>query len=165
MQLLDMDQILIGSGIIFFLGWLIPSPLSWFARRKLQAEHRLLQEHLNTKMKIEAKGISLLEEEREHLKQMNENLRITNQALQQKPGRSELRLLYIYDQAVNLMLARAPGFAPTWQAVLAEVEQEMKHTDQGLRAFVKKVLRPSAPFERLSPQSLRLLNSQNPEGH
>jgi hypothetical protein len=66
-QLLDMNQILIGSGVIFFLGWLIPSPLSWSARRKLQAENRLLQEHLNTKMKIEAKGMSLLEQEKEHL--------------------------------------------------------------------------------------------------
>jgi hypothetical protein len=86
-QLLDMNQILIGSGVIFFLGWLIPSPLSWSARRKLQAEYRLLQEHLNTKMKIEAKGMSLLGQEKEHLKQMNENLRITNQTLQNKPGR------------------------------------------------------------------------------
>jgi hypothetical protein len=164
-QLLDMNQILIGSGVIFFLGWLIPSPLSWSARRKLQAENRLLQEHLNTKMKIEAKGMSLLEQEKEYLKQMNENLRITNQTLQNKPGRSELRLLYIYDQAVNIMLARAPGFAPTWQAVLAEVEKEMQKTDQGIRAFVKKVFRPSAQLESLSTQSIRLLNRQNSEGN
>jgi hypothetical protein len=163
--LLDMNQILIGSGIIFFLGWLIPSPLSWSARRKLQAEHRLLQEHLNMKMKIEAKGISDMEQEKEHLKQMNENLRITNQTLQTKPGRPELRLLCLYDQAIHIMLARAPGFAPTWQAVLAEVEMEMQKTDQGMRAFVKKVFRPSAQPESLSTQSNRLLNSQNPEGH
>lgn len=163
--MLDMNQILIVSGVIFFLGWLIPSPLSWSARRKLQAEHRLLQEHLNMKMKIEAKGISDMEQEKEHLKQMNENLRITNQTLQTKPGRPELRLLCIYDQAINIMLARAPGFAPTWQAVLAEVEMEMQKTDQGIRAFVKKVFRPSAQPESLSTQSIRLLNSQNPEGH
>jgi hypothetical protein len=163
--LLDINQILIVSGIIFFLGWLIPSPLSWSARRKLQAEHRLLQDHLNMKMKIEAKGISDMEQEKEHLKQMNENLRITNQTLQTKPGRPELRLLCTYDQAIHIMLARAPGFAPTWQAVLAEVEMDMQKTDQGIRAFVKKVFRPSAQPESLSTQNIRLLNSQNPEGH
>jgi hypothetical protein len=63
------------------------------------------------------------------------------------------------------MLARAHGFAPTWQAVLAEVEKEMKKTDQGIRAFVKKVFRPSAQLESLSTQSIRLLNRQNPEGN
>src|SRR5919205_987472 len=104
----------IGLGGIFVLGWLLPSPLQRSARRTLQAENRALREHLYTKMEIDAAGLSQLKQEHERLKQMNEHLRITNHTLRNKPGRAELRLLSIYDEAINILCATAPGFAPVW---------------------------------------------------
>jgi len=143
----------IGLGGIFLLGWLIPSPLQWSARRKLQAENRALCEHLYTKMETDAAGLSQLKKENESLKQMNENLRITNHTLRNKPGRAELRLLHIYDEAVNIMCAKAPGFAPVWQGVVTEVESSMQETEQGMRAFVRKVFRPSAQLWQNTKES------------
>jgi hypothetical protein len=152
---------LIGLVCIFVLGWLIPSPLSWSVRRKLHAENRSLREHLYTKMETDAAGMLQLKQENERLKQMNEHLRITNHTLRHKPGRGELRLLHIYDEAVKIMCAKAPGFAPVWQSVVAEFESSMQETEQGMRAFVKKVFRPSAQLERLATDQSRFSNRQN----
>ena len=153
----DLEKMLIGMGIALGLGWLIPSPFSWFSRRKQLKENHSLREHLHRKMEIDAEGMGKLKDEVDQLKQMNENLRITNQTLRNKPGRAELRLLQIYDQAINVMLVKVPGFAPSWQTVLEGIEKEMNQTDQGLRAFVKKVLRPSKQLEGLSTESVRLM--------
>jgi hypothetical protein len=127
----------------------------------LHAENRALREHLFTKMETDAAGLSQLKQEYERLKQMNEHLRITNHTLRHKPGRAELRLLHIYDEAINIMCAKAPGFAPVWHGVVADVERGMQETEQGMRAFVKKVFRPSAQLERLATAKSRLRNWQN----
>jgi len=111
-------------------------------------------------MEIDAEGLRALKVENEELKKRNENLRATNQALRGKPGRAELRVLYLYDRAVDVMLARVPGFAPAWQAVLSEVEEELEQADQGLAAFVKRVVSPSRQLRELSAESIRLLNRQ-----
>ena len=160
-----MDPFLIAGFIIVVLVllalFLCPSPLSWIAHRKLQAEIRTLREHLHTKMEIDAKGLGQLKDDYAKLKNVNENLRVRIQTFQNKPGRAELRLLHIYDRAINTMLARTPGFAPVWQVVLTEAETEMQQADRGIRAFVTKVFRPSAQVEHLSTASTHLLNRKN----
>ena len=67
-----------------------------------------------------AREASFREQQKEldSLKQQNENLRMTINTLEQKPGRAEIRTLHVYDKAINLMQKRAPGFAPVWQEVL-----------------------------------------------
>ena len=106
-----MEIILGAFVVVLVLGWLIPSPFSWAARRKLQAENRSFREHLHTQMEIDATGIAEMRKESAQLRQMNENLRITVQTLKNKPDRRELHLLQTYDRAINIMLERAPGFA------------------------------------------------------
>jgi hypothetical protein len=165
MENFTLNQILIAIGCLLVLGWLVPSPLSWFTYRKLQDENRALRDHLHLRMQIDAEGTRQLKLENDNLKQLNANLRVTNDTLRNKPGHAELRLLHIYDEAINLMLARAPGFAPTWQSVLEEVGNGMKETEQGLRGFVRKVFRPSERNRTLSVESTRLLNQQPPEQH
>lgn len=165
MDSLTLNQILIGIGCILILGWLIPSPFSWFTYRKLQEENRALRDHLHLRMQIDAEGTRQLKQENDNLKQTNSNLRVTNDTLRNKPGRAELRLLHVYDEAINIMLARAPGFAPTWQTVLQEVDDEMKQAEQGVRGFVRKVFHPGEYTKSLSVESTRLLNQQTPEQH
>jgi hypothetical protein len=157
-------EYLVGLGcLIFFLGWLLPSPFSWLQLRKLRQENQAYRDHLHTQMEINAAGLHHLKHELTQLKLQNENLRITTHTLGNQPGRAELRLLHSYDRAINIMLAKAPGFAPVWQAVIGEVEKEMRETEHGVRAFMRKIIRPSAPRYSLSHESLRLLNSQPPE--
>jgi hypothetical protein len=88
------------------------------------------------------------ESELEQLRKTNENLRITVRSLQNKPGRAEIRQLHVYDKAIHSMLAKAPGFAPTWEMVLKEAEDEIAQTETGIGAFMRKVF---VPRKQLSP--------------
>jgi len=121
-------------------------------KAELQKEIEKMREHLHRQMEISAKGSDQLHQDLIDLKKQNENLRITVATLQNKPGRAEIRTLEIYERAVQTMNSKAPGFAGAWQAALAEAEQEMKETEGGLRALVRKVFR-SAPGSHGSQQS------------
>ena len=110
--------------------------------RGLNKEITKLKESLYTKMQIDTKGHMTRENELEQLRKHNENLRVSMKSLLQKPGRAEIRQLHVYDLAIHTMLAKAPGFAPTWEMVLKEAEEEIRHTETGLSAFVRKVFIP-----------------------
>ena len=107
--------------------------------RSLSREMAKLKESLYTKMQIDAKGQMAREYELEQLRKANEHLRVTVRSLQSKPGRAEIRQLHVYDRAIHAMLARAPGFAPTWEMVLKEAEDEVAQAETGITAFMRKV--------------------------
>jgi hypothetical protein len=121
--------------------------VTWFSgvmsRRGLNKELKELKKHLNMQMSITTKGTESMQKELDGLKQQNENLRVSIASLQQKPGRAELRTLQVYDRAIGLMQKRAPGFAPVWQEVLGEAEEEMGRNEGGFGKLLKKVFRPS----------------------
>ena len=129
----------------------------WFnglaKKRELSKSLKQLREHLNNQMSITAKGTSEYVREIEQLKQQNENLRITVATLKNKPGRGELHTLQVYDKAIHLMYEKAPGFAPSWEAVIKEVESEMKRADTGLTALFKKIVRPSLMTGNPQPET------------
>jgi len=105
-------------------------------------EIKKLKGSLYTKMEIDAKGHKTREDELEKLRKQNENLRITVKSLQQKPNRAEIRQLHVFDKAIHAMLARAPGFAATWEMVLKESEDEIEKSETGITAFMRKVFVP-----------------------
>ena len=114
-------------------------------RRSLVREIANLKNHLHTHMEISAKGNESNKNELETLKKQAENLRMTVATLKAKPGRTELRTLHIYDKAIHLMFERAPGFAPAWEGILKEAEQDMQDTEKGFFPLMRKVFRPSLP--------------------
>ncbi len=118
---------------------------SLLKQRTLRKEIANLKESLYTKLQIEAKGHMTRENELDELKRQNENLRVTLRSLQQKPGRAEIRQLHVYDKAVHAMLARAPGFAPTWEMVVREAEEEIRQTESGISAFFRRVFISPSP--------------------
>lgn len=120
----------------------------YLAQRALLRELEELKGSLFTKLKIETKAQVQLDAELEQLRRHNENLRITVASLQQKPGRAELRQLQVYDRALHMMLANAPGFAPAWEEVLKQAEREMRETETGFGAFVRKVFVSQLPSPR-----------------
>jgi hypothetical protein len=101
-----------------------------------------LKELLQTKLEVEARAQRGLHDELDALRKQNENLRVTVKTLQQKPDRTELRQLYVYDAAVRALLSKSPGFGPAWQTVLNEAELQIAETETGLRAFVRRALSP-----------------------
>lgn len=131
----------LGVGIVFALIVYI-----WqFAKRKDQerihlAEIAGLKKMLTDRMDLESEGVAKLKEENEDLKQKNENLRITNSALLQKPGRQEIQRLHIYQTAVDRLTINAPGFGQAWQSALKESEEEFSKIYSGSIPFWKKVL-------------------------
>jgi hypothetical protein len=126
---------------------LIVSFSGWASRRSLTKENQALREYLNTHASIHAKGSQALVNELEILKKQNENLRNSLEALKSKPGRNELRTLYLYDHAIRLMNQRALGFAPVWEMVLQEVEDKLHQIDKGAIAWVRSIIQPSLAYK------------------
>jgi hypothetical protein len=108
---------------------------------------RDLQSHLNTQLKINATGNEKLLAELESLRSQNETLRVNLAALQQKPGRAELRQLQVFDAAIRTLREQAPGFAPAWEKAVRQAETELEAADSGLMKLVRRVIPglPGAP--------------------
>ena len=121
-----------------------------FKSLTLSRDNKTLKSHLHTQMEITAKGNQNTQSELETLRKQNENLRITVATLKNKPGKAELRTLQLYDRAIRTMHEKAPGFAPAWENVLKEAEEEMQKTDTGVLPFIRKVLGPSVSRESVS---------------
>lgn len=110
------------------------------SERALEKEIKSLKEMVATKMEVEADGLAKIKLENENLAKQNENLRITNAALMQKPGRAEINRLQIYQKAVDRLIINSPGFGAAWQSALKESEDEFAQIYSGIQAFWKKVL-------------------------
>lgn len=113
--------------------------------KRLQTEMRDLEMHLNTQLKINASGNNTIQEKVDSLKEQNETLRVNLAALQNKPGRSELRALHTMETAVRLMREQAPGFASAWEVALRQAENEYDEAVGGLRKLVRKVIALPGP--------------------
>ena len=129
--------LLIIAGII--LGGAISYLKSLLTLRKHKKELKEYKDHLDRQMKITNAGNSTLVKELETLKKEAENLRISVQTLNQKPGRAELKLLNIYDAALRKMMSQAPGFSTAWEHSLQEAEREYEANETGLKSIVSKV--------------------------
>ncbi|MBN2815852.1 MAG: hypothetical protein JXQ67_04165 [Campylobacterales bacterium] len=129
------------GGIV--IGYFVSFLKSRFEVGKYKKELREYKEHLNRQMKITNEGNKNLEDELTRLKKESENLRVSLQTMSQKPGRSEIRLLNIYDGALRKMMMRAPGFAPAWEMSLQEAEKEYEENEKGFKSIIKKVFGPS----------------------
>jgi len=108
--------------------------------KRLSAEMKDLQGHLNTQLKINATGNEALRTELESLRSQNETLRVNYAALQQKPGRAEQRQLQIYEIAIRTMREQAPGFAPAWENALRQGESELEAAESGFKKLVRRVI-------------------------
>jgi hypothetical protein len=108
--------------------------------KRVEADLRALQGHLNTQLKINAYGNEALNTELESLRRQNENHRVNIAALQQKPGRAEQRLLQIHEAAIRTMREQAPGFAPAWEKALRQAEADLEATDSGFKKLMRRVI-------------------------
>ena len=108
--------------------------------KKNKEEIAKLKNMLADRMDIESEGLKKVKEENEQLKKMNENLRVTNATLMQKPGRAEVQRLQVYQRAVDRLVINSPGFGAAWQSALKESEEEFESTYNGTQAFWKKIL-------------------------
>ena len=95
----------------------------------------------------------------DRLKQEKNNLQITIQALNHKPGRKEIRQYFICQTALDIMFEKAPGFAPAWQITLKEAEGLFEKSERGVVPLLKRLM-PSSPdkqaeeYEKISRISI-----------
>ncbi len=131
----------------------------YLRRRELTQELNRLRTHLHTKLEIDSRENERRKQELEILKQERDNLRITVQSLNQKPGRKEIRQYYVYQTALDMMFEKAPGFAPAWQITLKEAEALFAKSEKGVVPLLKRLM-PTNPdkqieqYEKLSRVSL-----------
>ena len=111
--------------------------------KRISEENKELQTHLNTQLKINAKGNEALQSKLDELREQNETLRGNLNVAKQKPGRAELRHLQVMETAVSAMREQAPGFAPAWEKALRDAEAAEEAAEGGLKKLMRKVL-PSA---------------------
>lgn len=144
----------------------------WNKRRALRKDSRQLREHLHTQMTISSQGNQTLLLEVEQLKKQNENLRISLATMKNRPDKSELQTLYLYDKAIHLMYEKAPGFAPAWESTMKEAEIELDKMNTGVLAWVKKIIRPSLGSGRSqlnrpseSDTDIQVIKQENKSGH
>ena len=128
-------------------------------RRELSREVGRLRGHLHTKLEIDSTENERRKQKIEILKQERDNLRITVQSLNQKPGRKEIRQFYVYQTALDIMFEKAPGFAPAWQITLKEAEKLFEKSEKGVVPLLKRLM-PTNPdkqveeYEKISRVSL-----------
>lgn len=108
--------------------------------KRLEGELKDMQKHLNTQLKINASGNETLQTELDLLRLQNENLRVNNAAMSQKPGRAEMRLLQVHEIAIRTMREQAPGFAAAWENALRQGEAELEAADSGLKKLMRRVI-------------------------
>lgn len=113
-------------------------------RRELAKEVDRLRSHLHTKLEIDSSENERRKKELEQLKQERDNLQITVQSLNQKPGRKEIRQYFVYQTAIDIMFEKAPGFAPAWQITLKEAEELFEKSEKGVVPLLKRLM-PSTP--------------------
>jgi hypothetical protein len=150
MELSFQTILFIIGGVV--IGWFLSFIKSRFEVSKYKKEIKEYKEHLNRQMKITNDGSKAQENELNKLKKENENLRISVQTLGQKPGRAELRLLNIYDNALRKMQMQAPGFSSAWEMSLQEAEAEYEANETGLKSIIKRVFKPSLA-QSIEPQA------------
>jgi hypothetical protein len=154
----------------FYLGFVLGLLLAFFTWVKgilkamsLKKEIKQLKEGMYAKMKVETKGQMALDDEIGHLRNENENLRVSVKSLQQKPGRAEIRQLHIYDKAIRSLLGKSPGFGPAWEMVLKDAEEDFRQSETGLRAFVRKVFSLQIP-QQFQAKNIAEIETKKSEG-
>ncbi|MFV0436957.1 MAG: hypothetical protein ACK5PS_06135 [Desulfopila sp.] len=135
-------------------------------RRELVKEVDRLRSHLHTKLEIDSADNERRKAEISRLKQERDNLRITVQSLNQKPGRKEIRQYYIYQTALDIMFEKAPGFAPAWQVTLKEAERLFEQSESGVVPLLKRLMPSSADkqveeYEKISKISMDSTQKKN----
>jgi len=124
--------------------------------KRLEGELKDMQRHLNTQLKINASGNETLRSELDLLRLQNENLRVNNAAMSQKPGRAEMRLLQVHEVAIRMMREQAPGFAAAWENAMRQGELELDEADSGLKKLLRRVIPGLA-----SPQTPAKIETRN----
>lgn len=135
------QYLLIGLGVglvVAFVVWASMAIKRSKIKTKADEEIKKYKEMISQRMELESEGLSKYKSELEEVKKQNENLRITVQTLQQKPGRSEINRLQVYQRAVDRMMINSPGFGPVWQTALKESEDEFKKINTGFIPFIRR---------------------------
>ncbi|MES2996486.1 MAG: hypothetical protein V4733_06720 [Verrucomicrobiota bacterium] len=120
-------------------------------RLRLESDIKDLQSHLNIQLKINASGNQTIQAELESLRIQNENLRVNQAALQQKPGRAEMRMLQVYEMAIRRLQEQAPGFATAWEQARRQAENDTDAAESGLRKLVRRILPATSPVNPSVP--------------
>lgn len=143
-------------GVIFCI---IVYVRGFLRRRELTKEVERLRTHLHTKLEIDSTDNERRKQETERLKQERDNLRITVQSLNQKPGRKEIRQYFLYQTALDMMFEKAPGFAPAWQVTIKEAEALFDKSERGVVPLLKRLMptnldKQAEEYEKISKLSI-----------
>ena len=87
---------------------------------------------------------------------LSDNLRNMVQVLNQKPGKTELRQMQVYQKAIEIMFEKSPGFAPAWQITMKEADEEIQQAEKGIIPFFKRMTSSAPTTDRSGKRALEL---------
>ncbi|MDD4913047.1 MAG: hypothetical protein PHP57_12190 [Sideroxydans sp.] len=109
-------------------------------------ERRQLKGHILSHMKIYGEGEKRLLSDLDELKEQVFKLKNRVMEYKVKPGRTEMRELYLLYKSISLLNQRVPGFAPAWELVRVEIEKQMEDADSGLISQSMKIVLPHSSW-------------------
>ena len=124
--------------------------------RSLNDSLKKLREHLHTKLEIDSEENERRKAELATVKQERDNLRNMVQVLNQKPGKTELRQMQVYQKAIEIMFEKSPGFAPAWQITMKEADEEIQQAEKGIIPFFKRMTSSAPTTDRSGKRALEL---------
>ena len=104
-------------------------------------DYRRLEEQMNTQMRVSAKAQDELQQKIEEQKRQIQNFQTTIEALNEKPGRKELRLLHLYSHTLELLEQEAPNALLAWQNAKTKAAEHLAAADKGLKPMLRKVFK------------------------
>lgn len=114
-----------------------------FAKRDLKIQIKELKSQIAELHKIIVDAGVTHSSQVNELKEKNDNMEKTINALNRKPNRNELKTLYLYDKAVHIMYGKVPGFSVMWEDTLKEAQKEMEKIESGKKKLFEKIFHPS----------------------
>jgi hypothetical protein len=111
-------------GLLFFF-------LSFFNHWKTKRDFSRYRKHLGDRLELDAKLLEDVKKEKERLLKDNENLRILNAKLAEKPEHRDLRDLEVFARAEKAMNMQAPGFGAAWEMAKTKAMEEIRSEEEG----------------------------------
>ena len=112
--------------IIAFLAVLIMALRLRSIKKEKDKEIAKYKGIVHNMMKGEAEELKNIRAENEELRKANENLRVSLNAMREKPGRKEAERLQIMQKAIDRLMLNSPGFSTAWQSAVQESSEEIE---------------------------------------
>jgi uncharacterized protein YlxW (UPF0749 family) len=105
-------------------------------------DFRRLEEQMHKQLSISARTQEDLQAAINDRDEQIKSLQANIESVSRKPGRKELKTLYQYDRAIEILHEDSSGTVLAWENALKKAEAEYAEAEKGLKPILRKVFTP-----------------------